>query len=436
MPRTCAIEKCKRKSRSICSCCNKNLCHDHLKEHEDLNNPQLNPLMNEFNSLDEQLKSSNTEKLIGGCRQKLVQWRDNCCKLINQLYEQKLHELDQRSLQKLDEQRTQLNLIRSKMTELIRQQETNQGNIDALTLAIRHIHDDIKNIENTRLQIDIRPLNIDDSFIFIQDFEPNKCNLVSLTTPYRTIDCSGEWGPALVSNNRYLLIDRHPNLCLINQQLQIVKQSPWKFDFIRDMCWSTALNTFIVITRSREIYIVNEKTLATELIQPIDEQDWSSCTCSDTSLYLTARREGTNIFELNLLSAFELIKRWKPPHSCKHYEIILNTEYKNKTLALVISHGSTNLVHLELRSSITLDRLWSLELNVSHTIGQPLIRCSALKCDEWLLVDNNTSQLFHVRKDGLIRAVSSCNPAPWNSVLFGSNIIAIRTKNSVHFHKL
>ncbi|CAF4244181.1 unnamed protein product, partial [Rotaria magnacalcarata] len=98
-------------------------------------------------------------------------------------------------------------------------QETNQGNIDGLTLAIRHIHDDIENIENTRLQIDIRPLNIDDSFVFIQDFEPNKCNLVSLTTPYRTIDCSGEWGPALVSNNRYLLIDRHPNLCLINQQL-------------------------------------------------------------------------------------------------------------------------------------------------------------------------------------------------------------------------
>ncbi|CAF5111951.1 unnamed protein product, partial [Rotaria magnacalcarata] len=160
MPRTCAIEKCKRKSRSICSCCNKNLCHDHFKEHEDLNNPQLNPLMNEFNRLDEQLKSSNTEKLIGDCRQKLVQWRDNCCKMINQLYEQKLHELDQRSLQKVDEQRTQLNLIRSKMTELIHQQETNQGNIDGLTLAIRHIHDDIENIENTRLQIDIRPLNI------------------------------------------------------------------------------------------------------------------------------------------------------------------------------------------------------------------------------------------------------------------------------------
>ncbi|CAF1392321.1 unnamed protein product [Rotaria sp. Silwood1] len=436
MPRTCAIEKCKRKSRSICSCCNKSLCHDHLKEHDDLNNPQLNPLINEFNKLDEQLKSSNTDKLIGDCRQKLVQWRDNCCKMINQLYEQKIHELDQRCLQKLDEQRTQLNQIRSKMTELIRQQESNQGHIDSITVAIRHIQDEIKTIENTRLQLEIRPLTIDDSLIFIEEFEPNKCNLVNLTTPYRTIDCAGEWGPVLASNNRYLLIDRHPNLCLINQKFEIIKQSPWKFDFIRDMCWSSTLNCFIVTTRSREIYLINEKTLAIELVQTIEEQDWSSCTCSDTSFYLTARREGTNIFEFNLLSSFALIKRWKPPHSCKHYEVILNTAYKNKTLALVISHSTTSIVHLELRSSITLDRLWLLDLNISHTIGQPLIRCSSLICDEWLVVDNNTSQLFHIKKDGQIKSVYPCNPSPWNAVLFGSNLLAIRTKNSVNFYKL
>lgn len=436
MPRTCAIEKCKRKSRSLCPCCNKNVCNEHLKEHDDLNNPKLNPLINEFNTLDEQFKSSNTEKLIGDCRQKLLQWRDDSYKIINQLYEQKLQELDQRCLKKLNEQRTQLNRIRSKMTELIRQQESNQENIDSITLTVRHIRDEIKAIENTHLQIDIRPLTIDNNSIYIEEFDPNKCNILNITTPFRTIDCSGEWGPAMVSNNRYLLIDRHPNLCLIDQQLQIVKQSQWKFDFIRDMCWSSILNSFVVLTRSREIFLINEKTLAIEIVQNIEEQDWLSCTCSDTSLYLTARREGTNIFEFNLSTSFELVKKWKPPHSCKHYEVILNIEYKNKTLALVISHSSTNLVHLELRSSITLDRLWSLELNVTHTLGQPLIRCASLICDEWLIIDNSTSQLFHVKKDGQIKAISSYNSSPWNAVMFDSNILAIRTKHGVNYHKL
>jgi hypothetical protein len=437
MPRTCAIEKCKRKWRVTCSCCKKNLCHEHLKEHNDLNNPQLNPLIDEINNLDEQLKSSNTEKLMGDCRIKLDQWRENCYKLINRLYEEKCQELNQRSLQKLDEQRTKLNEIRSKMTEIIRQQETNQNHIDSMTSNVRNIQREIKAMENTHFQLDIRPLTIDNNLIFIEEFQPIECNLSNIVTPYRTINCSGEWGPVLVSNNRCLLIDRHPNLCLVNQEFQIIKESPWKFDFIRDMCWSSTLNCFIVITRSREIYLLNEKTLSSELIQTIDaEQDWSSCTCSDTSFYLTTRREGTNIFEFNILSSFQLIKRWKPPYSCKQYEIILNTSFKNKKLAFVISHSSTNIVQLELRSSVTFDRLWSLKLDITHTIGQPLIRCSPLKCDEWLVIDNNTSQLIHVARDGQVKGISPCNPSPWNAVLFGSNILAIRTKNSVNFHKI
>jgi hypothetical protein len=436
MPRTCSIDKCKRKWREICSCCNKKFCHDHLKEHNDLNNPQLNPLMNELNNLDKQLQLSNTTKLIGDCRVKLDQWRENSLKLINRLYEEKCEELDQRSRLKLDEQRIELNQIRSKITELIHQQQTNQDQINSMKSTIQNIQHEIKVIEDTHFQLDIRPLKIDNHLIFIEEFQPNECNLSNLLTPYQTIDCTGEWGPGLISDNQFLLIDQHPNLCLVNQQFQIIKQSPWKFDFIRDMCWSLTLNSFILTTRSRQIYLVHEKTLATELIQTIEEQDWSSCTCSETSLYLTTRREGTNIFEFNLLSSFQLIKRWKPPHSCKQYEIILNTAYKNKKLALVISHSSTNIVQLELRSSTTLDRIWLLKLDMSHIIGQPLIRCSSLKSDEWVVIDNNTSQLVHVNKDGQIKGTSTCNPSPWNAVLFGSNLLAIRTKNSVHFHKI
>lgn len=433
MPRTCSIDKCKHKWRVTCSCCKKQFCHEHLKEHNDLNNPQLNPLINEINHLDEQFKLSNTDNLINDCRIKLDQWRENSFKLINQLYEEKSQELNQRSLQKLDEQRLQLNDIRSKMTQFIHQQETNTNSVD---LTLQNIQHQLKILENTHFQIDIRPLIIDKNSIFIEEYQPNECNLTNILTPNRTINCSGEWGPGLVSNNQYLLIDRHPNLCLINQQFEIIKESPWKFDFIRDMCWSSTLNSFILITRNKEIYLLNNKNLSTELIQTIEEQDWSSCTCSDTSFYLTTRREGTNIFQFDLLSSFQLIKRWKPPQSCKQYEIILNTAYQNKKLAFVISHSSTNIVQFELRSAITLDRIWSLKLDLSHTIGQSLIRCSPLKSDQWLIIDNNTSQLIHITKDGQIKITSQCNPSPWNAVLFGSNLLAIRTKNSLQFHKI
>ena len=437
MPRTCAIEKCKHKWRVTCSCCNQNLCHDHFKEHTDSNkNPQLKPLMNEIQNLDKQIQSSNRMKLIGNCRIKLDQWRENAHQMIDRFYQDKCQELDQRSLDKLEEQRAQLNQIRAKVNEVLRQQqETNEEQSNAMPTTLQEIQQDLKAIEDTHFQVEIRPLTIEKNEILIEEIQPNECRLSDLRNPFRAIDCSGEWGPVLAKNNRYLLIDRHPNLCLVNLQLEIVKQSPWKFDFIRDMTWSSALNSFIVTTRSREIYLVHENTLATELIQTIAEQDWSSCTCSETSLYLTARREGTNIFQFNLSPSFELIKRWKPPHSCKQYEIILNSEYQNNKLALLISHTSTNLVQLELRSSTTLDRLWSVRLDMTHTIGQPLIRCSALKFDQWLVVDNNTSQIVHLDKDGQIKTTAVYDPSPWNAILFASNLLAVRTKNSVNFHK-
>lgn len=429
MPRTCAAEKCKRKWRVTCSCCNANLCHDHLKEHQ----TSKNPLVNEINQLDKQVQSLNRIKLIGDCRIKLDQWRENAHQIIDRFYQDKCQELDQRSQDKLEEQRTQLKQIRAKLPDVIRQQEEQN---DSQSDALRQIQQEIKAIEETHFQIQIRPFVLEKNEIFLEEFQPSSCQISNLQIPYRTIDCSGEWGPVLATNNRFLLIDRHPHLCLVNLQLEIVKQSPWKFDFIRDMTWSSTLNSFIVTTRSREIYLVHENTLATELIQNIAEQDWSSCTCSENSLYLTARREGTNIFQFNLLSSFELIKRWKPPHSCKNYEIILNSEYQNNKLALVISHASTNIVQLELRSSTTLDRLWSVRLDMTHTIGLPLIRCSALKADQWLVVDNSTSQLVHVEKDGQVKGTKIYDPSPWNAILFASNLLAIRTKNSVNFHKL
>ena len=262
MPRTCAIDKCKRKWREICSCCQKKLCREHLKEHEDFNNPQLNPLLDEIHQLDEQLKSSNALKLIADCREKLYQWRETSYQTINQFYEQKCQELDQRCQQKVEQQRTQINQIRSKVTELIREQKNQEDQVDSMTSAIRDLQSEMKAIDKSHFQLNLRPLTVDDNLVLIEESEEKEFNVSHLSTPYRTINCSGEWGPALVSNHRYLLIDRHPQLCLVNQQLEIVKEVPWKFDFIRDMSWSTTLNSFIVITRSREIYLVQEKTLS------------------------------------------------------------------------------------------------------------------------------------------------------------------------------
>lgn len=42
------------------------------------------------------------------------------------------------------------------------------------------------------------------------------------------------WRP-LASNNRLLMIHQAPNLCLLNAELNIVKQILWSYDRIRDI---------------------------------------------------------------------------------------------------------------------------------------------------------------------------------------------------------
>ncbi len=45
MSQSCAIPTCKLKSSNLCYCCNKNVCIDHLREHNDLNKSELNYLI-------------------------------------------------------------------------------------------------------------------------------------------------------------------------------------------------------------------------------------------------------------------------------------------------------------------------------------------------------------------------------------------------------
>ena len=85
MPLPCAIETCKRKSRAICLCCNKNLCPDHLKEHDDSMNSQINPLVDELNAAADQLSQISIDNVTNIWRQKLDKWRDDAYSVINKI---------------------------------------------------------------------------------------------------------------------------------------------------------------------------------------------------------------------------------------------------------------------------------------------------------------------------------------------------------------
>ena len=130
----------------------------------------------------------------------------------------------------------------------------------------------------------------------------------------------------MTTNNRFLLLDQYPNLCLFDRELTLIKQIPWEHDRIPDMCWSSTLNSFIMITDKDGVFLINEDMTLIESIRTIEKEKWLSCTCSDASLFLTTNKWGSDIFEFHLLSSFNLIKQWNPPKVVKamnSYTILL-----------------------------------------------------------------------------------------------------------------
>ena len=119
MSQACAITTCKRASRALCYCCQQSLCLQHLKEHNDLLLSQLNPLIDQINCIGDRLKAINIEDKISDCRQELEQWRKHCHKKIDDFFQQKYQDINQRITRKVEKQRQQIDEIQSKITTLI-----------------------------------------------------------------------------------------------------------------------------------------------------------------------------------------------------------------------------------------------------------------------------------------------------------------------------
>jgi len=438
MSQSCSIPTCKSKSLNLCYCCNKNICLDHLKEHNDLNKFELNNLNNEIIILNNQFKIFDINKLIKDSQNKLDIWKNNCHQIIDNYYQQKSQELQKFFIEKIDQHQNEIDQIQTTIIDFIRNDKTTQKNIQSLKLTINNIKKEINKFKDKGIQMDIRPFILDNHLISIKDSKPNAFNINSsiLLSPYHTIESIDGWKSEFISNDRFILISLGENLCLYDKDLILIKQLSWKSESIYDMCWSSTLSNYIIITDKKKVYRINETTLVFDRVYGIEEKHWLSSTCSDTYLYLTTREMGTNIYQFKLLPLIRLVKQWVPPYSCKSHESIHDIQYNNRTIALIIRDSFSGGIDIELRSSATLNIIWSLPLDMRSSGIWSRISCQSLQYDEWLIVHAATSRLFHITKDGKLKIIHQYHTKLNNAIMFGSNILAIHLGSKVNFHNL
>jgi len=435
MSQPCATPKCERISRGLCDCCKQTLCLQHLNEHNASLISQLNPLTDEINALGDRLKSFNIHQTVSDGRQKLDKWRKDCHEKIDRFFEEKCQELDRFVVDKLDRQRTEILHIQSKMAKLTREQEATRHDIDLLTSTIRQLEKAIDKIKETNIQINAHSLVIHGSLVQIRETNEHELDLSTLFPVYRTLDGAVGSSVVLASNEQLLLIHQKPNLCLVDQELKIVKQVLWTHDVIRDMCWSWTLDRFIVVDNNNNIFLVDERTMSIETIEINDKRKWSACACWETSLFLSTDVWGSSLLKLTLSPTIAVIKEWQSPITCSKDEVITGMSYTSKTCALMIKNKVDKSVRIELRSSETLNRIWSLPLDI--VVNQNvLFRCCLTKGNEWLVIDRETKRLLHITKDGQLKTTLPYNEIPYRATMFTSNMLAVSTTTGINLHKV
>lgn len=438
MSQVCVDPTCNSKPSTVCSCCNQNVCYEHLKSHADSVQSKLNGFSNEMVDLIEQMKVFELPKIIENSREKLSRWKENCYRMINDYYEGKCRELEEFSKVKFLQHEKEIDQIQNTIADLSRRDKATQRDLQTLKLSIDDLKYEINKFKTKGLQIDIRPFVVENHAISIKDSKPNAFNLNSsnLLSTKHTIQCLKESQSELAANDRFILLNLGENLSLLDRDLTIHQQTPWMSECIYDMCWSSTLSKFIVITNRRKVYQINETTLEIVRIHGIEKTAWLSCTSSETCLYLTTGDVGTIIYQFKLTPTIRTVKQWIPPYSCRPHESILHMQYNNGTMALIVRESFHGAVDLELRSSATLTRLWTLPLDVRTPGIWSKITCRSLPYDEWLVVHTATSRLFHITKDGKLKITLEYQPQLSNATLFGSNTLVVHLGSKVNFHQL
>ena len=428
----CVIVGCRRLANVLCHCCQENLCRNHYNEHDYLNS-KLNLLADEIDSFDRQLLAIDLKKYIQTTNDRLQQWKFESYKAIDQYCEQKYREIEQHLLKIITLKRENIEQLRTSMLDLVQKRSMTLELIETLTSELRAIENDMHDIDQKHLAIHCTPLIIDRGLIQIEALAMEDFEVTALTTPIKTIEYTRQGLYPIASNQKYLVIHREPNLCLIDRNWKMIKQTPWTHGQIFDMCWSSALGKFFILTLN-QIYIFDVDRISIERVETTQRLHWLACTCSDTSLFLSTNEKGSSICEFNLLNSFQSAKRWDPPETCSRDERIHDMFYNKGTLLLIIENTLNEKIRVELRSSARFDRLWSIQLDLLYK-GK-VFSCALLNYDQWLIIDSNSSRLLQISMDGKIKSSSNYNPAPSCACLFGSDILAISTLQGVNIHQV
>lgn len=424
----CSIAKCTHPSHVLCHGCQANFCREHLFEHSNSIILQLNPLIDQVNQFDDDSQQIDPANLLQTSYQRLEEWRQQTHHIVDVYFTEKVQELDDFIQKKLKQYQQDLHDVQQTIVVYKREQETTHEQINKLTYQVENLRKTFNDIKLNDMYMQLNTLTLQRDLI---KFE-RSLNVSTLPPNYQRIDRTETCCFPLATNKELLLLHHVDTLLVVDKKSSIHRQTPWTNGSILDMCYSSALDRFIIINEN-EVFLFHEKKMKIEKVRSVPWQRYISCTCSEMLLYLVTRVYNSSLLQFSLKPKIEFVRKWPPSTVCNNDESIDGIVYNSNTLALMISKPEEKRIRLELKSTVTFNKIWSLPLDIIY--DNSIFRFCLINSNQWLVVDHKNTRLLQITKDGKLKTVSAYQPTPFCAIEFGDNVLAIVTTLAVNLHK-
>ncbi|CAF3086898.1 unnamed protein product [Rotaria sp. Silwood2] len=168
-PNTCATSDCKSFSNALCLHCNTFVCTKHYLEHVKLINDNVVHLSDQLNSIISSLNQFNITRLAEHATEQLEQWREECHRMIDKLYDEKKTSLETIIQLKLKEERSVGKQLCESVQKLLDQDNASYYQVEQLKKLIKAFNDRCTTLEKSDFfHIDIKPLEINTHLITIK----------------------------------------------------------------------------------------------------------------------------------------------------------------------------------------------------------------------------------------------------------------------------
>ncbi|CAF2848148.1 unnamed protein product [Rotaria sp. Silwood2] len=427
--RICTTDSCKRAASVLCIGCEQDFCIVHLNKHSDSLITQCLQLTDVINRLFDQVKNSSMPQSV--FLTELDQWCQEVHRKIDKFCEKKKQEFEEISHKERNQQTTELARLRDQVTQFISEQEVTENFIDSIGDSIQLLQHQIDQFQSSHLIL--HPLVIDNDLVAFYQQISSYNDLLPLSSPQRSIELKNNWY-SLAAKDNFLLVKNDSKLCIFDKQLNVVKETNWTHSVIVDMFWSKRLSQFIIIC-FENIFILDENSMTiNQLPIPWNRRmkSWSCGTCTSDYLFLSVQGVDPCMYKYTLLPSIQLIKEYRSPMFFKEDERIQDLSSNKNLLAMIIANREKK-VRLDLCSSTTFQRKWSIEFN--EMAGLCAGRCCMLSNNEWMMMNPYDSELLHISKDGKIIKKSQYESSPIHAVLLGNNHLVIMTHKNINLHK-